>query len=352
MPKLCAEFPDQDTALAAHRAVVDEGVPGQDIEIRSSYPMAEGAIPPHRQVNFHLRRNVKMLWFIGGICGFLLVTTTQWFPPMPFFVGPIYTGGHQLVPLPIDLIITYECAMITGLISTCLLFFWETKPFRKISPPIEEDLPVARGNIALIVEGEESINKAQKALEGKNAMSIVTYAVMFIVAAHLLTGCEVRMRNQPSIKGTQAAAPPQPPGTVAMPTELQTRSPRMPVFGYWDFDDVMTMKNELGKDPIPKELVATRNPMASDPKSVERGQTVFQNNCFFCHGQDGKGDGPVGEVFKPKPSDLTSPEAKALSDGGMYWMITTGPDTMPPFDNRLTSQQRWDVISYIRSLQK
>jgi mono/diheme cytochrome c family protein len=39
--------------------------------------------------------------------------------------------------------------------------------------------------------------------------------------------------------------------------------------------------------------------------SPTSGQQMFANYCTPCHGQDGKGQGPVANALKSQPSDLT-----------------------------------------------
>ncbi len=348
--KLCAEFPEQTSALAAHRALIDGGVQPDAIEIRSSYPLAEEAIPPHRTRPFHMRRNVKMCWFIGGICGFLIAAGTQ-------MDWPQYTSGHQIIPLPTNMIIAYESAMITGLITTTIFFFLETKPFRHLAPHPAEDIPVARGNIALVVEGDEAVNTAKKLLDGKGARTIVTYALMFLIGMSALTGCTVRMRDQRSIRPQAVGLPgpdaeqQQPLGTVSMPTKAEQAIGAPPLFGYYNLNDMQRIEN-ANPGMIPKQYIALKNPVPSTPQSVSRGKELYALNCAFCHGATGHGEGPVGQVFGPRPPALAEAATAALSDGAMFWKITVGPNTMPSFVNRLTPQERFDVINYIRTLEK
>jgi mono/diheme cytochrome c family protein len=41
------------------------------------------------------------------------------------------------------------------------------------------------------------------------------------------------------------------------------------------------------------------------PAKAESGSELFYNNCAACHGTDGKGNGPLGQVLTVRPSDLT-----------------------------------------------
>ncbi len=52
------------------------------------------------------------------------------------------------------------------------------------------------------------------------------------------------------------------------------------------------------------------------PKTVlDDGQQVFAENCAHCHGDKGKGDGPMASVLSVKPTDLTQ---LAKRNGGKF----------------------------------
>ena len=48
-----------------------------------------------------------------------------------------------------------------------------------------------------------------------------------------------------------------------------------------------------------------RNPEPATPESIARGRKMFETYCVLCHGDAGRGDGPVSEKFL-KPPDLPS----------------------------------------------
>jgi len=41
-----------------------------------------------------------------------------------------------------------------------------------------------------------------------------------------------------------------------------------------------------------------------------------------------------------------------LADGELYWQISKGRRPMPAFANKLSEQQRWQVVDYIRTFEK
>jgi mono/diheme cytochrome c family protein len=93
------------------------------------------------------------------------------------------------------------------------------------------------------------------------------------------------------------------------------------------------------------------NPVVADDVSLQRGKILFNINCTVCHGEGGKGDGPMAEKFDdPKPVDLTSAKAQALEDGEIFLTISRGFGTMMPMSENLTPRERWDVVNYVRQL--
>src|SRR5260370_12640677 len=50
------------------------------------------------------------------------------------------------------------------------------------------------------------------------------------------------------------------------------------------------------------------NPVAADAASVAAGKQVYDRQCATCHGDHGKGDGPMGEERNPPPGALPAPD--------------------------------------------
>lgn len=88
------------------------------------------------------------------------------------------------------------------------------------------------------------------------------------------------------------------------------------------------------------------------PPDATRSAALYRDNCGFCHGSEGKGNGPVGEVYTPRPADLTSARLRAYPDGLLYLRFTNGFSTMPAFYWRLDELERWRVVAHVRELQR
>jgi mono/diheme cytochrome c family protein len=82
--------------------------------------------------------------------------------------------------------------------------------------------------------------------------------------------------------------------------------------------------------------------------SVSRGAPLYEQNCIACHGVSGRGDGPAARSLPVRPADLTEEHLFAHKVGEMYWWIGNGKGgVMPGFADKLTEQQRWDLINFI-----
>jgi mono/diheme cytochrome c family protein len=91
-----------------------------------------------------------------------------------------------------------------------------------------------------------------------------------------------------------------------------------------------------------------QNPIAR-AAGLPEGKKLFETNCSVCHGPTGRGDGPAAAALTPKPTNLTSKEVQAQTDGALFWKISTGRGGMPSWQT-LPEKDRWSVVDFIRSL--
>lgn len=96
------------------------------------------------------------------------------------------------------------------------------------------------------------------------------------------------------------------------------------------------------------------NPFPMDEAVLDAGQELYHTHCYVCHGAAGEGDGPVvgpPDRFPMGPS-LLVPGAVDRSDGYLYGIIRVGRGLMPPYGGRLSYQERWYIVNYVRHLQE
>ena len=101
------------------------------------------------------------------------------------------------------------------------------------------------------------------------------------------------------------------------------------------------------------EAAKVKNPVPVNAVSIEAGKALYTKNCRFCHGDEAKGDGKMA----PKdshPSDLSDAKwDRGSTDGEIFAVIQAGAGPkfeMKGFKGRMTDEQTWQVVNYVRSL--
>jgi hypothetical protein len=94
------------------------------------------------------------------------------------------------------------------------------------------------------------------------------------------------------------------------------------------------------------------NPSAAD---LKRGQTYYGYYCLMCHGDQGDGDGPVGESYMPVPANLRTSRVHDMSDGDLLRAMLTGygheaPDGKSVLGYTIPPEHRWYLVMYVREL--
>lgn len=103
-------------------------------------------------------------------------------------------------------------------------------------------------------------------------------------------------------------------------------------------------------------------------QSIAKGKELVRVNCQVCHGNGLRGNGAVVGFIGdkgPKPPDLIGGSITSSTAGEVFALITFGgragfasamrdrptPSWMPEFGKLLTEEERWQVVTYLRSLQ-
>lgn len=73
---------------------------------------------------------------------------------------------------------------------------------------------------------------------------------------------------------------------------------------------------------------------------------IFKKNCSRCHL-------PTGEPIFPKAKNLQSAELQeSLSDDEIFKIIQRGRDKMPDYGAKLTEQEIWSLVDFVRKMRK
>jgi len=93
----------------------------------------------------------------------------------------------------------------------------------------------------------------------------------------------------------------------------------------------------------PAKMAAKRNPLDKDQQAVAAGQNLFEQHCSECHGERAEGS-------KKAPS-LRVEEVQNAAPGAIFWVLTNGVVRRGmPVWSKLPELQRWQLVSFIRSL--
>ncbi len=101
------------------------------------------------------------------------------------------------------------------------------------------------------------------------------------------------------------------------------------------------------------ELV--NNPFPITEAGLEEGKELYNVFCATCHGDKGDGNGYLvrddGGVYPVQPANFLLEEHVNASNGRYYHSIMYGKNMMGSYADKISYEERWSVIHYIRSLQ-
>ncbi len=88
-----------------------------------------------------------------------------------------------------------------------------------------------------------------------------------------------------------------------------------------------------------------KNPLAGKADSAQAGANLYAKKCALCHGDKGQGVANIPAISKGP--------TQAATDGAIFWFITKGsPANGMPAWSSLSADQRWQIVTYIKSLGK
>jgi len=141
-----------------------------------------------------------------------------------------------------------------------------------------------------------------------------------IIAAAPLLMAALWMDQQPSYKPYQAPL-------------LSPPSDSVPITGR----EIVSQGSEL------------KYPITPNQASLALGKELFTINCAMCHGRSSAEPGPVGKKLNPPAPGLEHDLVQDRSDAHIFKAITFGFGRMPPFKDKLSPGERWNLLNFLRS---
>ncbi|HEX2934796.1 MAG TPA: hypothetical protein VHO72_05535 [Bacteroidales bacterium] len=152
-------------------------------------------------------------------------------------------------------------------------------------------------------------------MKKKIFIGIGIVSIAFVVTAAILLFSGPHMKYQPSLKAFEAE--------LKLPPE--------------DAIPFVDPKNDFSSIATP----------AVNKSNIEKGKVFYGYYCIFCHGNDGKGNGPVGHSFVPKPADLNSAKIAGYDSLQLYNASFKGIHA-PVLENVVAPEFRKYILVYIK----
>lgn len=85
---------------------------------------------------------------------------------------------------------------------------------------------------------------------------------------------------------------------------------------------------------------------------VRRGQGRYTIYCAPCHGALGDGNGITKSYGMLATPTYHDDRLRTMAEGEIFNTITNGKNTMFPYADKLSPDERWAVVAYVRALQR
>jgi len=103
---------------------------------------------------------------------------------------------------------------------------------------------------------------------------------------------------------------------------------------------------------VPAEFKNMKNPVANTEESISTGKLLYKKHCGFCHGNTGLGDGVKARQIETFPGDFSGDYYQSQTDGEHFYKTKTGRGEMPAYENKVTDEDIWHIVNYMRTFKK
>jgi len=102
-----------------------------------------------------------------------------------------------------------------------------------------------------------------------------------------------------------------------------------------------------------KEMVSNPFPITKD--GLDRAKPLYDVYCGVCHGTKGDGQGVLVTIpdakYPAAPKNMLGDDMIGAGNGRYYFAMVYGKNVMGGYTDKISYEERWQVIHYIRSLQ-
>lgn len=104
--------------------------------------------------------------------------------------------------------------------------------------------------------------------------------------------------------------------------------------------------------PVPDEYRDMKNPVEKNDESIKAGKALYTKHCASCHGKAGLGDGFKARVLKDFAGDFSGAYYQDQTDGEHFYKTKFGRGEMPKYEDKLTDEDIWNIVNYMRTFRK
>ena len=104
--------------------------------------------------------------------------------------------------------------------------------------------------------------------------------------------------------------------------------------------------------PVPDEYKTMENPTKGDARALKMGGMLYKRHCASCHGREGLGDGPKARRLETFAGDFSGDYYQNQTDGEHFYKTLVGRDEMPGYENKMSEEDIWSIVSYMRTFKK
>ena len=104
---------------------------------------------------------------------------------------------------------------------------------------------------------------------------------------------------------------------------------------------------------IPASARARTSPEPTTEETVRSGMAHWADHCASCHGNDGRGETPMGLGLFPRAPDMRQGATQELTDGELFYIIENGVKLtgMPAWGTGPDGEaSSWHLVHFIRKL--
>jgi len=116
----------------------------------------------------------------------------------------------------------------------------------------------------------------------------------------------------------------------------------------------MASGGQRGSEAMARRLAAEEAQAlpAVTPALLARGRERFDIYCAPCHSVRGDGDGYIARRGFPHPPSYGEARLRAAPDRHFYDVIAQGYGVMYSYGDRVSPEDRWAIVAWIRELQR